>query len=412
MSKTIIEQFIELKYNNTPVPMGERVSISADTVILSEIKVEEIMKTVEIKAFACPTVVVADSMPFKHIDHRAVEKWTAEKGGIYLPSGRTGNMSLVAAEDGLAFPGAVIAGDSENILELGVLGALAVVLNDDELKTCLETGKITYVLPQVKKMDLNGKPGEWINGSDIALHMLYYHTMPSKETMLEFTGEGFEHLSLEERYSLARMLVDMGYKSLLFETDQKVMAFLQDRTLEEGQFFFNESKENTLQVDLEKVDSMVVIKEDGSYNIKSLIDLDEENVDVIVAGGDSAGRFEDFKVPLTLVRYAEMNSQVTCYCLPGSQLVLSDLFDMGLAGLLTEMGAEVLPASMLDVFSRELSTEYKIMATSLKMAEKGAVIAGAIPCFCAAMSGKIIHPREYEMLVKQAHKEHENEHEE
>lgn len=411
MSKTIIEQFIELKHE-AAVSVGESVSISADSVILSEIKAEEIMNRTEIKTFSCSTIVVADSMPFKHIDHRVIEKWTTEKGGIYLPSGRTGNISLVAAEDGLAFPGAVIAGDSENILELGTLGTLAVVLNDDELIACLETGTISYTVPSVNKIDLKGKSGEWINGADIALHMLYYHTMPSKETMLEFTGEGFEYLSLEERYSLARMLVDMGYKSLLFESDQKVMAFLQDRTLEEGQFFFNESEENTLPVELEKVDSMVVIKENGSYIIKSLIDLDEENVDVIVAGGDSAGRFEDFKVPLTLVRYAEMNSQVTCYCLPGSQLVLSDLFDMGLAGLLTEMGAEVLPASMLEVFSQELSSKYKIMSTSLKLAEKGAVVAGAIPCFCAAMSGKIIHPREYEMLVKQAHKDHEHEHEE
>jgi len=334
-----------------------------------------------------------------------------EKGLEYYPSGRTGMPAMVAAEDGLAVPGSVLAGNDKNLLELAVLGSYVLLLNDTTMLDLLETGSTKCEEPKVKNIILRGIPGEWIGGIDIALYLVKYFDLPN-DALLEFQGDGLSALPLNERFNLARTLIGLGYDKLLFQVDEAVLAFLQDRSEGEGRFYFpfaDTDKDSTLSIELHKIHPMLAWKEKGEIVIGSLTDKDGFEINTVFIGGDTACRFSDIQEGLKLIRYRPLSDTVTGSILPGSQLVYGDLLDMGIAGILTEIGFDILPSSFLELLTEGKNRQNR-MGTSPELLHSGAMVANALSCFSAAMTGKITHPLELEAILKQE-ETHKHEHE-
>ena len=334
-----------------------------------------------------------------------------EKGIEYYPAGRTGMPAMVTAEDGLAIPGTVLAANDKNLLELSVLGSHVLLLDDNVMLKLLETGLTNIETPEVMNIVLLGQAGEWTGGIDIALYLANYFDLP-KDKMLEFQGEGLNALPLNERFNLARTLIGLGYEKLLFQVDEVVMAFLQDRSEGQGRYYFADEKastENKISIELQKVHPMIAWKVSEEIKIGPLTDKDNTDVNQIFIGGDTACRFTDIQEGLKLIRYNPMADTVTGSILPGSQLVYGDLLDMGIAGILTEIGFDILPSSLLEIVNENASNKQVRMGTSIGLMHSGAMVANALSCFSAAMTGKVTHPLELEGILKK--EEHEHEHE-
>ena len=334
-----------------------------------------------------------------------------EKGIEYYPAGRTGMPAMVAAEDGLALPGSIIAGNDKNLLELAVLGSYVVMMDEHNTIDLLKNGSFDLKTPDVKNIVLKGKAGEWIGGIDIALYLVKYFDLP-KDIMLEFQGEGLSVLPLNERFNLARTLIGLGYEKLLFQVDEAVMAFLQDRSEGEGRFYFADvdAPENEkLSIELQKIHPMIAWKDKNELKIGPLTDLDGRDVTHVFIGGDSACRFSDIQNGLKLIRYTPLADTVSGSILPGSQLVYGDLLDMGIAGILTEIGFEILPSSFLELIISGKNKKQARLGTSIELMHSGAMVANALSCFSAAITGHITHPLEMEAILKKEDHEHDHE---
>jgi 3-isopropylmalate/(R)-2-methylmalate dehydratase large subunit len=379
-----------------------------DQVILNTDQIDLINKKLD--QAKIPALVINNHLPLN--DHIEREKIATlrDKGVEYYPAGRTGMPAMVTAEDGLAVPGSLIATTDKNLLELAVLGSYVLYLDDNAMLDLLDKGTVKIKTPEVMNIVLKGNVGEWTGGIDIALYLEKYFDCP-KDVLLEIHGEGLNSLPLNERFNLARTLIGLGYEKLLFQVDEAVMAFLQDRTEGEGRFYFAETdaeKEQVINIELQKIHPMIAWNEKDEIKIGPLTDKDGTNIDHIFIGGDTACRFADIQEGLKLIRYRPLADAVNGSILPGSQLVYGDLLDMGIAGILTEIGFDILPSSFLELIEKTPEGKQIRLGTSLKLLPSGAMVANALSCFSAAMTGRITHPLELESIIKSEDHQHEH----
>lgn len=357
-------------------------------------------------------LIINNTLPLQGSPDREDILALKAKGVEHYPAGRTGMPAMVTAEDGLAAPGSILASDNKNILELAVLGAYVIYLPKEELLTLMNEGSTNLALHEVKNIILTGKAGEWIGGIDIALHLVNYFNLP-KDLILEIQGEGLTSLPLHERFALARTLIDLGYEKLLFQVDDQVLAFLQDRSEIEGKYYFPDAeadKVTVLNIELDKIQPMIAWKENNEIKLGPITDKDGIELEQIFIGGDISGRYDDIEAGLKLIRYRPLGDSITAAILPGSQLVYGDMVDMGISGILTEIGFEILPSSILPFIASQADTSKTRLGTSVSLLHSGCMVANALCCFSAAITGKVTHPMELESILKQEEdKEHEHE---
>ena len=358
-------------------------------------------------------LIINNSLPLKGAPEAKDILSLKGKGVEHYPAGRTGMPSLVTAEDGLAAPGVILASDNKNLIELSVLGAYVMHLNKNDMLTLMNGEGISMDAPESKNIELSGKAGEWIGGLDIALHMVNYYNLP-KDKVLEIYGEGLNSLPLNERFSMARTLIDLGYEKLLFQVDDQVLAFLQDRSDVEGKYYFPDieaDKDTLTNIDLAKIHPMIAWNENSELKIGAITDKDGLEIEQIFIGGDNANRYSDIESGLKLIRYRPLNENLTAAIIPGSQLVYGDILDMGISGILTEIGFEILPSAILPLLVSQGDISKTRMGTSPALLQSGAILANGLCCFAAAMTGKITHPMELESILKQEEeKDHALEH--
>jgi homoaconitase/3-isopropylmalate dehydratase large subunit len=397
---TLIHQLLEEE-------TGEKGTRIPDFIVLSD-KITDIFGDMTVNAkCSVPTLVINNLSPTEGGMPRENIKRSLECGADYYPPGRTGMPAMVCAEDGITAPGGCIVSTDKNLLELGVLGTLAIHCSHNEALEILKSGKIDFSIPASFGIELSGKSGKWVSGIDIALHIIKYHHLPDKEsTCLEFYGEGLKDLPINERHNLARVLIDLGYEKVLFQVDEEVMAFLQDRCKKEGRYYFRDAPAD-LNIDLPDVDLMVAYRDKGGLQIQQLSNKIDLNIDQIFIGGDTACRYADFEKGLKVIRYTLPDVLLSAYLFPGSQLVYQDLLDTGMAGIFTEIGIDIAPSAFHQMLLHKADIFRTHMATSVRVLESGGLLAGTASCFAALPEGKIMHPQELESILKQRNNAHE-----
>ena len=361
-----------------------------------------------------PALIINNTLPLQHTPNKKDIEALHSKGIEFYHSGRTGMPALVTAEDGLAVPGKILASNDKNLLELSVLGSYVVYLENNDMFALLNSGNMELEIPKAYNIVLNGTLGEWVSGTDIALYLVKYYDLPkNKNTLLEIQGEGLNALPLNERFNLARVLIDLGYEQLLFQVDDKVMAFLQDRSEAEGFYYFpqeNAPKETTITIEIQKIHPMIAWIENDIINIAPLTDKDAHEIDQVFIGGSTACRYADIESGMKLIRYRPIADLLSACIIPGSQLVFGDMLDMGIAGILTEIGFDILPSSFLSLLVDQGKSEIKRIGTSVEILHTGGILANSLSCFSAGMTGKITHPLELESILKQE-EQHQHDHE-
>ena len=94
------------------------------------------------------------------------------------------------------------------------------------------TGKAWFKVPSAIKFELVGKPGKWVSGKDVILHIIGMIGVDGAlYQSMEFGGEGLRHLSMDDRLTMANMAIEAGGKNGIFEVDEVTRAYMQGLSL-------------------------------------------------------------------------------------------------------------------------------------------------------------------------------------
>jgi 3-isopropylmalate/(R)-2-methylmalate dehydratase large subunit len=143
-----------------------------------------------------------------------------------------GIVHVVGPEQGFSLPGTtIVCGDSHTACH-GGLGALAFGIGTSEVEHVLATQ--TLLLKRSKSMEIcvEGKLGPGVTAKDLILYTIgKIGAAGGSGYVIEYRGQVFEGMSVEERLTVCNMSIEGGARAGLIAPDETTFAYLKHRPM-------------------------------------------------------------------------------------------------------------------------------------------------------------------------------------
>lgn len=120
-----------------------------------------------------------------------------------------------------AEPGMLVIGSDSHTCSAGAVGCLSIGLGTADVMMTLSLGETYFKIPESVLIELKGKPAFGISGKDVILHILkdLKRNTVAAERIVEFTGDGAQHLSVDARFAICNMCTEFGAITGVFVPD-------------------------------------------------------------------------------------------------------------------------------------------------------------------------------------------------
>ena len=171
--------------------------------------------------------------------YEKIESFAKKMDVDFYPAGR-GIGHQILCEEGYTWPGTmVVASDSHSNMH-GGFGCLGTPIVRTDAAAIWATGRTWWQIPPVAKVTLNGKLNKGVTGKDVIITLCgFFNKDEVLNHAIEFTGEGVQYLSIDERLTISNMTTEWGALAGVFPIDditinwlEKRIAFVEKRGLE------------------------------------------------------------------------------------------------------------------------------------------------------------------------------------
>ena len=159
---------------------------------------------------------------------RKMREFAAEHGiENFFEAGDVGIEHVLIPEKGLVVAGDCVIGADSHTCTYGALGAFSTGVGSTDMAYSMATGKTWLKVPQAIRIVLTGKFRPYVSGKDLILHIIGITGVEGAlYKSMEFTGEGMHSLDMDDRFTVANMVVEAGAKNGIFEVDEKTIEYI------------------------------------------------------------------------------------------------------------------------------------------------------------------------------------------
>jgi len=293
-------------------------------------------------------------------------------------------------EEGLLEPDILLIGTDSHTCTYGAYGALAVGVGTTDLTEVMASGRIWLKVPESIRIDLTGEMPRGVHAKDLILHILSRVTMNGfTDAVVEFTGPALDHLSDDDRSTIANMVVEGGGTCGLFPVGVV-------RADEDAVF------RSTLSFDLTELVPYVAppFKPDNGIPVA---DLDDTAVDVAWIGSCTGGKLEDLAAAAGVLGGRKVAPGVRLIVSPATLTTMEKAGERGYLRTFLEAGGQVVPPSCgaclgmgpgtlkdgeVGVFASNRNFKGRAGTGSVYLASPATVAA-------SALGGRITDPRQF-----------------
>ena len=214
MPQTLVEQIASMHSGGSPVHSGDFVRIHPKHIMTHD-NTSAVMK--KFKAIGAEKIH-DPSQPVYAIDHdiqnltpenlgkyASIEKFAREHGVDFYPAG-TGISHQVMIERGYVTPGSMVVGSDSHSNIYGAIAALGTPVVRTDAAAIWATGETWWQVPQVAKVELTGSLKRGVGGKDVIIALCgLFNNDEVLNHAVEFTGDGIDCLSMDQRMSVANM---------------------------------------------------------------------------------------------------------------------------------------------------------------------------------------------------------------
>jgi len=137
----------------------------------------------------------------------------------------------LAAELGRVLPGDLVIGADSHTVTCGALNLFATGVGSSDLAAAMITGQAWLRVPETIKIVLTGKRPPGVSPKDVALALVSELGVEGANYQaVEFHGPALAEFTLEDRFVISNLAVEMGAKAALFPADQATLAYLVSRS--------------------------------------------------------------------------------------------------------------------------------------------------------------------------------------
>ena len=160
--------------------------------------------------------------------HDKMRKFCAQQGCTFYEG--EGIAHVVMPEKGHVLPGDLVVGTDSHTCTYGALGAFSCGIGSTDMGVALMTGKLWFLVPETIRMRITGALPPGVFPKDLILHIIASITADGATYQaLEFSGPVIESMSMDGRFTLSNMAVEMGAKAGLIAPDKITMDWVRGR---------------------------------------------------------------------------------------------------------------------------------------------------------------------------------------
>ncbi|MDO4513404.1 MAG: 3-isopropylmalate dehydratase large subunit [Lachnospiraceae bacterium] len=326
----------------------------------------------------------------------------------YFEVGQMGIEHALLPEKGLTVAGDCIIGADSHTCTYGALGAFSTGVGSTDMAAGMATGKAWFKVPGAIRFNIIGKPGKWISGKDVILHIIGMIGVDGAlYKSMEFVGEGIQNLSMDDRFTIANMAIEAGGKNGIFPVDDLARQYMKehsDRSYVEYEADPDAIYDKEYTIDLSTLKATVSFPHlpENTHVVEKL--ENEVKIDQVVIGSCTNGRLDDLRIAAKILKGRKVAKGIRCIVIPATQKIYMDAMDEGLLKIFIEAGAVVSTPTcgpclggymgILAAGERCVSTTNRNFVGRMGHVESEIYLASPAVAAASAVTGKISIPEE------------------
>lgn len=269
-----------------------------------------------------PTVGAANNMVAMR---EAVKKYGLKN---FFEYGRHGVLHEIFPQYGYVAPGDLIVSVDSHTTSYGCFNVASCPINE-EAPYVLANGRLWFRVPPSIKFFLQGRylgPENFVVGKDIILYIAAkYGTDIGLYKSVEFVGPVVSEMSMDSRFTIANMGVEIGAKFAIFPCDEKALKFLEGKMKRPARPVTADPDaryENIYTLDITDLPPFVACPHDPGNGVP-VTELEAKKIKINQAfiGSCTNGRMEDFRMAAQILKGRKVHPEVRLIATPASQLI-------------------------------------------------------------------------------------------
>jgi 3-isopropylmalate/(R)-2-methylmalate dehydratase large subunit len=340
-------------------------------------------------------------------DHKTLRDFAARTGALLHDVG-CGICHVLMTEKYLV-PWDIAVGADSHSCTGGALGAFTTGMGSTDIAVAMAFGKTWLRVPTAWRVNVRGRFPKGVYAKDLMLHILgQLGTEGANYIALEFMGETVHAMPMEDRLTIANIVVECGAKAGIFPADETTRQFLAARG--RGDRFRplapdpDAVYERALDFDVSRLEPTIACPHQPD-NTKTIGEIGDVAVQQVFLGTCTNGRMSDFRIAAAILRGRRCHPKTRLLVTPGSREILRAGLADGTFDTLLAAGATITaPGCGACVGVHDgilgdgevcLSTQNRNFQGRLGNPEGFIYLASPAVAAATAIEGRICDPRKY-----------------
>jgi aconitate hydratase len=353
MGLTLAQKIIKSHLVSGEMTVGSEIGLKIDQTLTQD--ATGTMAYLEFEAMGVPRVKTERSVAYidhntlqtgfeNADDHRYIQS-VAQKHGIYFSRPGNGICHQVHLER-FGIPGKTLIGSDSHTPTGGGLGMLAMGAGGLDVAVAMGGGPYYITMPQIIRIDLNGKLSPWVSAKDIILEVLRILTVKGGVgKIVEYGGSGVTALTVPERATITNMGAELGATTSLFPSDEVTHAFLKAQGRKNDWVALKPDEDaqydEVYQIDLSALVPMAACPHSPDA-VKTVDEIGKMKVDQVCIGSCTNSSYLDLMRVAAVLKGKTVHPAVSLSIAPGSKQVYNMLAQNGALADLIAAGARIL----------------------------------------------------------------------
>ena len=258
--------------------------------------------------------------------------------------GKMGIEHALLPEQGVVTAGDCVIGADSHTCTYGALGAFSTGVGSTDMAAGMATGMAWFKVPSAIRFNLTGKLPYNCSGKDVILSIIGNIGVDGAlYKSMEFSGDGVQNLSIDDRLCICNMAIEAGAKNGIFPVDEITQAYMTNRC-ERKPVVFEADKDakydKVYEIDLSKIKPTVSCPHlpENTRNAEELHDI---TIDQVVIGSCTNGRMEDMEAAYKILNGKTVAQNVRCIIIPATMQIYRDCIERGYVTAFIDAGAVV-----------------------------------------------------------------------
>lgn len=357
MAMTFVEKILAKYAGERGVVPGQIVTVRPDHLLMHDNAAPIVSKVqAELQQYGVfhnelPVIVLDHVIPAaaekNALQHKQIREFVKKYKITHFFDVGYGICHQIIIEKGLALPGTLLLGSDSHTCSYGAVGAFSSGIDRTEAAALLLTGETWLKVPQSIKITLREQLPRWVTAKDVILTIIGDVSASGADyRSVEFHGD-VAQFSVEERFTITNMGVEMGAKNAMFPVDEVTLHYLSGIGISKSKYKplnpdVDATYERECSYDLSAMGPVVAVPH-GVDKVKPVKEVEGVEIHQCLLGTCTNGRLSDLRLAASILKGKKVHPNVRLLILPASRQIYLDALKEGLINIFLEAGGTILP---------------------------------------------------------------------